>query len=149
MKFGDFLTYLITGLGAIGAWIVANKSLVPTIVGWFSAGKKDKLEVNDKQIAVEQKKFTLYESQIKFLNMQLDDLQEIITTKSTELTGVYQQLTKLRQRVKDLEMELITSEENRENFEKHCCLVEDCPNRIYCQSACDKVEEIEETLNEE
>lgn len=129
------VTYLIVGVSSVISYLLAHKHIFPIIITWWKEHKDNKLKYKSDLQAVEEVGNNIYASQIKFLNEQIDSLQDIINTKSNELKQLYDELSKMRIRVKNMELELISTKEDATLYLKNCCAKKDCPMRIPCADA--------------
>lgn len=129
------VTYLIVGVSSVVSYLLAHKHIFPLILNWWKEHKDSKLKYKSDLQAVEEVGNNIYANQIKFLNEQIDSLQDIINTKSNELKQLYDELSKMRIRVKNMELELISTKEDATLYLKNCCAKKDCPLRIPCVDA--------------
>lgn len=126
------VTYLIVGVSSVLSYLLAHKHIFPLIISWWKEYKDSKLKYKSDLQAVEEVGNNIYASQIKFLNGQIDSLQDMINTKSNELKQLYDELSKMRIRVKNMELELISTKEDATLYLRNCCSKKDCPMRVHC-----------------
>ena len=129
------ISYLIVAISSVISYLLAHKHIFPLILNWWKEHKDNKLKYKSDLQAVEEVGNNIYASQIKFLNEQIDSLQDIINTKSNELKQLYDELSKMRIRVKNMELELISTKEDATLYLRNCCSKKDCPMRIPCVDA--------------
>lgn len=129
------VTYLIVGVSSVVSYLLAHKHIFPLILNWWKEHKDSKLKYKSDLQSVEEVGNNIYANQIKFLNEQIDSLQDIITTKSNELKALYDELSKMRIRVRNMELELISVKEDNVVYLNNCCMKKDCPMRIPCADA--------------
>lgn len=128
-------SYLIVGITSVISYLLAHKHLFPLILKWWKERKENNLKYKSDLQAVEEVGNNIYANQIKFLNEQIDSLQDIINVKSDELKKLYDELSKMRIRVKNIELELISTKEDAIVYLKNCCVKKDCKLRIPCTDA--------------
>lgn len=137
------------GVGSVITWVTAKKWLFPLVVKWYKQWRENSLKYKSDLQAVEETGYTIYQSQIKFLNDEIESLQSIIKTKSDELKETYTELSKLRIKLKKIELALIHSQENEKHYRSMCCTkAPECPLRIACPEADDVVEDYVEDYEE-
>lgn len=127
------VTYLIAGGTSIIGWILTKKHLLPIFMNWWNEYKNNKLKYKTDLQSVEEVSNNIYSNQIKFLNSQIDSLQDIIKTKSDELKKLYDELSRMRTIVKNFELKILDYEEDNITYLKNCCSKKDCPMRTPCQ----------------
>lgn len=135
------ISYLITAISSIFIWFIGNKHLYPIIINWWNKYQDKKIRNKSDLNAIEEATSNIYANQISFLNSQLDILQNIITHKTMELQKLYDELSKMRKRVANIENELLDTKENNIYYLNHCCLRKDCSKRLQCN-------EVKEQIND-
>ena len=129
------VTYLIVGASSVISYLLAHKHIFPLIISWWKEHNDNKLKYKSDLQAVEEVSNNIYANQIKFLNEQIDSLQDIISSKSEELKKLYDELSRMRIRVKNIELELISTKEDSVVYLQNCCSKKDCPMRVSCSDA--------------
>lgn len=147
MVISDIANLIGTSILSIFSWVIANKTIFPMISKWWKEKKENDVKYKSSLQGIEQTGSEIYQSQLKFLTEQIDSLQEIIKTKSDELTNVYKRLTDLRMRLQELEIELLRANENIVVYKDNCCMKLECPLRVPCGTVDKMLEKVEE-LNE-
>lgn len=136
--------YIGTAVISVLTWVLANKHIFPWVINLWREKKTNDLNYKSTLQGVEETSYNIYENQLKFMNEQIDSLQSIIKIKSEELQRVYTQLSKLRQNVQQLELELIRSKENETLYQGNCCAKAfECHLRIPCADASKLIADIE------
>lgn len=131
----DIVNYIGTAVMSVLTWIVGKKWLVPLVVKWYRDWRFNQLKYKSDLQGVEQQGNDIYQSQIKFLNDEISTLQKLVKMKSEELKNVYTELSRLRTRLKDLELTCINAKEDLQLFTDNCCMKENCPLRVPCATA--------------
>lgn len=127
----DFTTYILTSIGSVGAWLLANYTIIPYITDWWRGLKKEKkqekidaanevLEIKDAAMEVSEKQFTV------LLN-QITSLEEELQNYAAELQKLRTTILRLNAKLYDKSL-LITE------LQKKCCEDMECPNRKHCKN---------------
>lgn len=131
----EIVNYIGTAVMSVSTWIVGKKWIVPLVVKWYRDWRFNQLKYKSDLQGVEQQGNDIYQSQIKFLNDEINTLQNLVKMKSEELKNVYTELSRLRTKLKDLELTCINAKEDLQLFTDNCCMKENCPLRVPCATA--------------
>lgn len=131
----EIVNYIGTAVMSVLTWIVGKKWVIPLVVKWYRDWRFNQLKYKSDLQGVEQQGNDIYQSQIKFLNDEINTLQNMVKMKSHELKDVYTELSRLRTRLKDLELTCINAKEDLQLFTDNCCMKENCPLRVPCATA--------------
>lgn len=144
----DIATFVGSGVISLAVWIGGKKWLIPAVINIYKKWRDDALKRKADLQSVEQAGNDIYQSQIKFLNDEINSLQNMVRGKTEELNSVYTELSRLRQRLKDLELSLINAKEDLQLFASQCCSKEDCPLRVPCAGVNKIMQKYVEDYNE-
>lgn len=131
----EIVNYIGTAVMSVLTWIVGKKWVIPLVVKWYRDWRFNQLKYKSDLQGVEQQGNDIYQSQIKFLNDEINTLQNLVKMKSEELKNVYTELSRLRMKLKDLELTYISAKEDLQLFTDNCCMKENCPLRVPCATA--------------
>ena len=130
--------YILTVIFSVGAWLLANYTVLPYIIDWWRGIKKEKkqekidsatevLEIKDTAMEVSEKQFTILLNQI--------------TALETELQQYAAELQKLRSTILRLNAKLYDKSLLITELQKKCCEDMECKHRIHCKNyLCDLAE---------
>lgn len=131
----EIVSYIGTAVSSVVMWLIGKKWVIPLVVKWYRDWRFNQLKYKSDLQGVEQQGNDIYQSQIKFLNDEINTLQNMVKMKSHELKDVYTELSRLRKRLKDLELTFISAKEDLQLFTDNCCMKENCPLRVPCATA--------------